>query len=179
MKRRLILVAAAGLSATLVAVVAVLASTGSARAQRTRVDSKTAAGSSATSDPLQTITSYQLQWMHLFLGRAPATSAVSAAQADQAVEAHGVADNGGPILETVLATCSMTPQPTSEPVAWANRPCWVVSLKPGESELFGPADTTVQTQPSTVQMTVEYALVDAHTGEVFDEAAGTPPAQAP
>jgi len=28
-------------------------------------------------------------------------------------------------------------------------------------------------------MTVEYALVDANTGQVFDEAAGTPPAQAP
>jgi hypothetical protein len=175
MKRRLILVAAMGLLVTLAAVAAVLALTGQARAQRTKAQPRTADSAEAT-DPLQTITPYQLQWMHLFLGPAPATVAVSAANADQAVEAHGVADNGGPILETVLATCSMTPQPSSEPIAWANRPCWVVSLQPGEAELFGPSGGD---QPSTVQMTVEYALVDANTGQVFDEAAGTPSAQAP
>ena len=177
MKRRLFLVAAGGLLVALAAVVGVLSLTGQAGAQRSRTHATTASDSSTTNDPLQTITSYQLQWMHLYLGPAPATAAVSAAQADQAVEAHGIADNGGPILETALATCSMTPQPTSEPVAWANRPCWIVSLKPGEGELFGPYQGT--TQPSTVQMTVEYALVDANTGQVFDEAAGTPPAQAP
>ena len=103
MKRRLFLVGVGGLSVALAAVVAVLALTGQAGAQRSRTDATAASDSSATNDPLQTITSYQLQWMHLYLAPAPATAVVSAAQADQAVEAHGIADNGGPILETVLA----------------------------------------------------------------------------
>lgn len=183
MRRRLILALVAGLAVAAAGVFAVVAFTGLARAQRLGAQTSTTADSTSATDPMQTITPYQLQWMHLFLGPAPSAVAVSSAQADQAVEARGAfPDNAGPIRETVLATCSMTPQPTSESLAWANRPCWVVSLTPGEVRLFGPGvpeNSPAPSHPSMVQTTVAYALVDANTGEVFDEAAGTPAPQAP
>lgn len=134
--------------------------------------------SSATGEvtPMQTITSYQLQSMHLYLGPAPASAAITASQADQALESNGIADNAGPIMETVLATCSMTAQPVSVQLPWADRPCWVISVKPAPMEISTPLGWSGST---TVTPTVQYALVDANTGQVFDEAAGTPPPQAP
>lgn len=127
--------------------------------------------------PMQTITPYQLQEMHLFLGAAPASGpAITSSQADQAVQTQGTPNNAGPILETVLATCSMTPQPVSMQLPWANRPCWVVSLKPAPEVVSTPR---LYTGSNTVIPTVEYALVDASTGHVFDEAAGTPPPTSP
>lgn len=128
-------------------------------------------------NPMQTVTPYQLQWMHVYLGPAPASVAVSASQAIQAVDQEGIPYNGGPIIETVLASCSMTPGPTSAPVAWANRPCWVMSIKPGTVEVDPLGGSTAA--PQQVTPTVEIALVDAMTGEVFSEASGTPPAQNP
>lgn len=150
---------------------------GSAAAQSHKVRQRATSAASATIvDPLQTITPYQLEWMHLYLGPAPQAVAISASQADQALEAYGIAAGGGPILETVLATCSKAPEPVTDQLPWANRPCWVVSVQPGKGEVFGPPTAN---PPAPVDLTVEYALVDADTGQVFDEAAGNPPAQAP
>ncbi len=177
MTRRLVLWVCAAFAATLAAIVGVVALTSSAHAEVSAksVDAVTAADPS----PFQTVTSYQLQWMHLFLTPAPSSVSVSSDEADQAVEAHGIAENGGPILETVLATCSMTPQPVSAPLAWANRPCWVVVVQPGQQPVVWGGVAGGSSSTSTAPLTVEYALVDANTGEVFDEAAGSPPAQAP
>lgn len=132
---------------------------------------------SAIATPMQTITPYQLQWMHLYLSPAPASVALTSDQAIQAVTKAGIAYNGGPVLETVLARCSMTPGATSEAVAWADRPCWVVSIQPGTiqvDQLGGASGPPAQVTP-----TVEVELVDANTGVIFSEASGTPSAQAP
>ncbi|HLX32743.1 MAG TPA: hypothetical protein VKR79_08240 [Gaiellaceae bacterium] len=126
----------------------------------------------ANTDPFQSITSYQLDAMHLFLGPAPQSVPVSANAAVQAVQTFGMPDGGGPVIEEALGTCSMTPAPVSDPLAWAERPCWVVVVKPGVS----PSQSAGGAEVGSVPFTVEFALVDAETGEIFDIAASNPPA---
>lgn len=125
--------------------------------------------------PMRTITPYQLQAMHLFLGRAPSGVALTASEAEQALIDHGVANNAGPILETTLATCSMAPPSSTEEVLWANRPCWVISVKPVPTAISTPPGWTGS---NVVTPTIQYALVDANTGEVFDQALSMVPPQA-
>lgn len=126
---------------------------------------------------MQTITPYQLESMHLYLGAAPATAAINASQADQAFQAHGLADTTASILETVLATCSMTAQPVSVSLPWANRPCYVISLQPAPTPVATPLLASGGNE--TYTPTVQYALVDANSGVVFQEAASTTPPEAP
>ena len=158
-----------------VAAAVILGNAAQARGSKTLSYARVTAATAA--DPMQTVTPYQLGWMHVYLSTAPPSPAISASQAVQALEQQGIRDNGGPILETVLATCSMTPGPTTAPVAWANRPCWVLSIKPHTFEVWPPPGS--DQPPQSVTPTVEIALVDANTGEVFSESSGTPPAQEP
>lgn len=153
----------------------VLTSTGQARSDKytayTQVTKATAG------DPMRTITPYQLAWMHLYLSPGPASPRVSASQAVHVLERAGIRDHGGPVLETVLARCSMTPKPTSVRLPWAQLPCWVMSIKPGTIEVSPKSGSDLPTRE--VKATVEIAMVDANTGKLMFESSGTPTKQAP
>lgn len=126
---------------------------------------------------MRTITPYQLAWMHLYLSPGPVKPRVSASQALDVLHRAGIRDNGGPVLETVLARCSMTAKPTSVPLPWANLPCWVMSIKPGTIEVSPKLGSKGPTRE--VKLTVEIAMVDADTGRLMFESSGTPSRQAP
>jgi hypothetical protein len=171
---------AAGTVILVLAVVAivVIASTGRARNSKDAGSTFTRVTNATADDPMRTITPYQLAWMHLYLSPEQANPHTSAANAVNVVERAGIRDNGGRVLETVLARCSMTPKPvTGVRLPWANLPCWVVSIKPGTIEvkpMHGP-----DRRSRTVKLTVEIAMVDANTGKLMFESSGTPPKYAP
>ena len=84
----------------------------------------------------------------MFLTRAPSKVALSAAQADQALEARHTPANRDHILQTVLATCSMTPHPVVYKLACEDRPCWLILLKPEPIVVVPPMGSDRQRPPS-------------------------------
>lgn len=167
----------AGAAIVVLAVVAGAILTSSGEARSSKDTAYTRVTNTTVGDPMRTITPYQLAWMHLYLSPGPANPRISASRAVHVLDRAGIRDHGGPVLETVLARCSMTAKPTSVRLPWAKLPCWVMSIKPGTIDVSPKAGSDLPTRE--VKATVEIAMVDANTGKLMFESSGTPSKQAP